>query len=124
MLVAKYTALLVYVTFCVGLEAQISLGPTVSTFGVLAASTVTNSGATIVNGNLGVSPGTAITGFTGIAPGGPGMVNGTIHSADAFALQGQNELTAAYVTAAGLPSNGLNPADLGGTTVLPGVYTS
>jgi Ice-binding-like len=124
MSLAKYTALLVYVTFCAGLEAQISLGPTVSTFGVLAASTVTNSGATTVTGNLGVSPGTAITGFNGFGAGGPGMVTGTIHSADAFALQAQNELTAAYNTAAGLPSNGLNPPDLGGTTVFPGVYTS
>jgi hypothetical protein len=122
--VKKLGALLLYVTFCLCLKAQVSLGPNVSTFGVLASSTVTNSGPTTVVGNLGVSPGTAITGFTGIAPGGPGTVTGTIHSADAFAGQAQSELTAAYNTAAGLPSNGLNPPDLGGTTVLPGVYTS
>ena len=121
----KKTGALLYVTFCICLKAQISLGPTVTTFGVLAGSTVTSSGATIVDGNLGVSPGTAITGITGIAPGGPGtVINGTIHSADAVALAAQNDLTTAFTTAAGLPSNGLNPPDLGGTVVTPGVHTS
>lgn len=120
----KARALVLCFTFCLSLKAQISLGPTVSSFGVLAASGVTNSGFTTLIGNLGVSPGTAITGFTGIAPGGPGVVLGSIHSADAAAAQAQNELTAAYNTAFLLPSNGLNPPDLGGTTVFPGVHTS
>ena len=84
--VNKLTAFLFWSTFSLCLNAQISLGPTVSSFGVLAGSTVTNSGPTVVTGNLGVSPGTAITGFTGIAPGGPGIVVGTIHSADAVLL--------------------------------------
>jgi hypothetical protein len=39
-------------------------------------------------------------------------------------LAAQTDLTAAYNTAAGLPSNGVNPGDLGGTTVFPGVHTS
>jgi len=107
-----------------GLNAQVTLGPTVATFGVLAGSTVTNSGATFVVGNLGVSPGTAITGINGIAPGGPGMVSGTIHSADAFALQAQNELTAAYNAAAGAASTATKTGDLGGQTLFPGVYTA
>src|SRR6185503_20826019 len=81
-------------------------------------------GSTIVVGNLGVSPGTAITGITGIAPGGPGIVNGTIHSADAFALQAQNELTAAYNAAAGAASTATKAGDLGGQVLFPGVYTS
>ena len=122
--VNKLAALFLWSTLSLCLNAQISLGPTVSTFGVLAGSTVTNSGPTIVTGNLGVSPGTAVTGFTGIAPGGPGTVTGSINSANAFSGQAQSELTTAYNIAAGLPSNGLNPADLGGTTVFPGVHTS
>jgi len=121
--VKKAVALLLYVTFCLCLKAQIALGPTVSTFGVLAGSTVTSSGATVISGNLGVSPGTAITGITGIAPGGPGRVTGTIHSADAFAGTAQGELTAAYNTAAGLPPNASLLTDIGGTIVLPGVHT-
>jgi hypothetical protein len=122
--VNKLTAFLVWSTFSLCLNAQISLGPTVSSFGVLAGSTVTSSGPTVVTGNLGVSPGTAITGFTGIAPGGPGIVVGTIHSADAFAAQAQSELTAAYNAAAGAASTATKNGDLGGQTLFAGVYTA
>jgi hypothetical protein len=120
----KLTALLVWSALSLGLNAQLTLGPTVGTFGVLAGSTVTSSGSTVVTGNLGVSPGTAITGITGIAPGGPGTVTGTINSANAFALQAQNELTAAYNAAAGAASTATKAGDLGGQTLFAGVYTS
>src|ERR1700732_2962506 len=122
--VPKLTALFFWITLSLCLNAQISLGPTVDTFGVLAGSTVTNSGPTVVLGNLGVSPGTAITGFVGIAPGGPGVATGNIHSADAFAAQAQNELTAAYNAAAGAASTATKAGDLGGQTLFAGVYTS
>ncbi len=86
-------------------------------FAVLAGSTVTNTGPTVINGNLGVWPGTAITGFP------PGTVTGTMHSADAVAQQAQIDLTTAYNTAAGLPcSTNLSGQNLGGLTLLPGVY--
>jgi hypothetical protein len=120
----KLSLLLIGSTLTLCLNAQITLGPTVGTFGVLAGSTVTSSGPTVVVGNLGVSPGTAITGFTGIAPGGPGMVFGSIDSADAFAAQAQNELTAAYNAAAGAASTATKNGDLGGQTLFPGVYTA
>ena len=120
----RLTALLLSLVFSLCLNAQISLGPTVGGFGVLAGSTVTNSGSTVVNGNLGVSPGAAITGFAGILPGGPGLVNGIIHSADGVALQAQTELTTAFNSAAGAASTATVAGDLGGQTLTPGVYTS
>ena len=97
--------------------APVSLG-TAADYGVLAASTVTNTGPTTINGDLGLSPGTAITGFP------PGQVNGTINAANAAALQAQNDLTAAYDAAAASPVTAIIPVELGGTTVTPGVYAS
>jgi hypothetical protein len=96
---------------------NVDLG-TADSFAVLAGSTVTNTGATTVHGNLGVWPGTAITGFP------PGLVSGgTIHSADAVAMQAQNDLTSAYNFAAGEVCNSnLTGQDLGGLTLTPGVY--
>jgi hypothetical protein len=86
-------------------------------FAVLGASTVTNTGPTVVNGNLGVSPGIAITGFP------PGIVIGTTHAGDPVALQAQTDLTAAYNTAAAAPcGTDLSGQDLGGLTLTPGVY--
>ena len=92
--------------------ATVGLG-TAGAFGVLAGTTVTNTGATTINGNLGVSPGSAITG----AP----TVSGTIHTADAVALQAQNDLTTAYVDAAGRPVTNTY-TELAGLTLVAGVY--
>jgi hypothetical protein len=93
---------------------------TAASFTVLAGTTVTNTNDTTVVGNLGVSPGTAVVGFP------PGMVTGgTIHAADAVASQAQSDLTVAYNELAGLacPSgNDLTGQDLGGLTLVAGVY--
>ena len=99
-------------------EAQI-LG-TAENFGVLAGSTVTNTGPSVIQGDVGVSPGSAITGFL------PGIVvaPGTIHAADAVAGQAQVDLTTAYNFLMGLPSTAnLTGQDLGGLVLTPGVYT-
>ena len=64
---------------------------TAKAFVVLAGSTATNTGPSVLNGGLGVWPGTALVGF-----GLPAVVNGATHSADAVALQAQSDLTIAY----------------------------
>jgi len=99
------------------LFAQISLG-TAQNFGALAGSTLTNTGATTVNGNVGVSPGSAVTGFP------PGVVvGGAIHSNDAVAMQAQTDLTTAYNNIASTPCTvDLTGQNLGGLVLTPGVY--
>lgn len=92
---------------------------TASTFVILGGSTVTNTGATtVIVGDVGVSPGTAITGIPTGQPTG-----GTIHANDATAATAQTDLTVAYNDLAGRAANttmtGLN---MGGRTFRPGVY--
>jgi hypothetical protein len=90
---------------------------TAASFAVLGSQTVTNTGASVATGHLGVSPGTAITGFP------PGIVIGEIHSADAIALQAQSDVGVAYDDLAGQACNTeLTGQDLGGLTLSPGVY--
>ena len=94
----------------------ISLG-TAAQFAVLAATTVTNTGDSVLTGDLGLSPGTSVTGFP------PGVVNGTMHVADAVALQAQTDATTAYNAIAGLaPTQDLTGMDLGGLDLTSGVY--
>ena len=109
----------------VAAEAPIPLGAS-GNFAVLAGSTVTSTGATTVAGDLGVWAGSEVTGFAGIPPGGPGTVNGTIHAGDAAAQAAQGDLTTAYNDAAGrtLAPVDVANADLGGRTLVPGLYKS
>jgi hypothetical protein len=91
---------------------------TASTFAVLAGTTVTSTGLFVVTGDLRVSPGTAVTGFP------PGVLSGTIHAGDPAAAQGQTELDAAYADTLSRTPVVTVATQLGGQTLLPGVYDS
>jgi hypothetical protein len=95
----------------------INLG-TASSFAVLGGSTVTNTGTSVISGNVGVSSGSAITGFP------PGVINnGTQHAADGVADQAQIDAHAAYLDLAGRSvTQDLTGTNLGGLTLTPGVY--
>ncbi|WBB77898.1 ice-binding family protein [Micromonospora sp. WMMD882] len=100
-------------------QTAVPLG-TAETYGVLAGQAVTDVpppvGPSTINGDLGVWPGTSVTG----AP----VVNGAIHVGDVQAMQAQSDLTTAYNFAAAEPTTSIVSADLGGQTLVPGVYTS
>jgi hypothetical protein len=97
----------------------VNLG-TASTYGILAGSTVTCASAPgTVNADVGVSPGSALTGFP------PCVITGQTHLADAVAATAQNDLTTAYNTLAGLPCGTVvGTVNIGGTTRAAGVYCS
>ena len=88
-------------------------------FAVLGSSTVTCTGATTITGDLGVSPGTAFTGF----PTPCTVVGGTLHAADATSLLAHADATKAYAALLLETCNtNLTGQDLGGMTLAPGVY--
>jgi hypothetical protein len=91
---------------------------TAESFAVLGATTVTNTGDTVVNGDLGVSPGDAVTGFP------PGLVvEGAIHAGDETAASAQSDARTAYNALAAQPcGETLTGTDLGDLTLTPGVY--
>ena len=98
----------------------IDLG-TADGYAILGGAGVTNTGPSVVNGDLGTHPTPAVTGF-----GGPpnGTVNGVIHQGDAAALNAKNDLTTAFNNAAGQGPTTTVATDLGGLTLTPGVYDS
>jgi hypothetical protein len=91
---------------------------TATPFAVLAGTTVTNTESSTISGDLGVDPGSAVTGFP------PGIVEPplTTYAADSVALGAQNDLTTAYKQAAGEGPPTQEGADLTGLTLTPGVY--
>lgn len=93
---------------------EVDLG-TANNYAVLAGSTITNTGTTVINGGLALSPGSAVV-------GSPDVI-GSYDVDDAAAVLAQDDLTTAYNTAAGLaPNENLTGQDLGGLTLTPGVY--
>ncbi len=98
-------------------ETTVGLGAA-SGFAVLASETITNTGTTTITGNVGLAPGTSVTGFETVT------LNGNQHVADAAAQQAQDALTTAYNDAAGRTPVTSIPAQLGGQVLTAGVYSS
>jgi hypothetical protein len=115
--VSLCTAAAFFSIACSSSQASILLNA--SSFAVLSGSTATNTGNTTLNGNLGIFPGTAITGsvpITFINPSG-------VHDTDALALQAKMDEAAAYVSLELLPfTMDLSGQNLGLLTLVPGVY--
>ncbi len=103
---------LIFASNALGATATVGLGSAAS-FSVLGGSTVTNTGPSTMFGDLGLSPGSSVTG----AP----HVLGATHVDDAVAIGAKNDLTTAYNDAASRPSNGSAGTDLAGQTFTPGV---
>jgi len=95
----------------------VNLG-TASSYTLLAGATITSTGPTAINGDVGVHPGTTFT--LGVPPA---VVNGAVHLGDAFAAQAKADLVTAYNDAAGR-TPGTIATELGGTTLTPGAYNS
>lgn len=113
--VSCFTVAAVLIVATTASAAPVGLG-TATSYAVLAGQTVTNTGPTVITGDVGLSPGSSVLGFP------PGTVNGTTHVADPQAVQAQNDLTDAYNDAASRTPVTAVSADLAGQTLVAGVY--
>ena len=100
-------------------HATVALG-SASGIAVLAGSSITSTGATVITGDLGLSPGSSIGGFP------PGILNGTLRVNDEIATQAKLDLTTAYNDVAGKTSTDIVTlsGNIGGLTLTPGLYKS
>lgn len=110
LMVAVASSALAAVTF-------VNLG-TASSFAVLAGSGITNTGPTLIGGDIGTFPTTTISGA------GSMTVTGTNHGGDGVTQGAKSDLSTAYTNAAGQTPASPIVADLGGTTLNSGVYRS
>lgn len=100
-------------------QANVFLGGT-SAIAILAGTAITSTGATVITGDMGLSPGSSVGGFP------PGILNGVLHINDNSATQAKLDLTAAYNDAAGRTSTDIVTlsGNIGGLTLTPGLYKS
>ncbi len=88
-------------------------------FGIIAGSTITSTGPSIINGNIALSPGSALIGFP------PGVINGTQEITTPAAAAAMECLTSAYIEGQGRSLNAISlPGQLGGLTLAPGLYSN
>jgi len=116
LLVLTLLVVMIPPSISIAADAPINMG-TAEDFAILAGQTVTNTGTTTINGNVGISPGSAFT-------RGPAIINGTVHIDDAIAIQAKDDLTTAFKNAAERSPKITIPSELGGSTLKPGYYVS
>ena len=118
--IATTAWLVVLATFAAGAPAATPVQlDRVGAFAVLGATTVTSAGTSTITGDLGVSPGTSVTGFP---PGaGTGVLHGTMHAGDSAAAVAHADLAVAYDAAVLVPKT-VDATTLDGLTLGPGVY--
>ena len=98
-------------------QATIDLG-TAGSFAIMATASTTSTGPTVINGDVGLHPGSS----QGIPPS---EVNGTIHVNDAAIIKAQTDLLAAYNDAISRSTNAQTlPGNIGGLTFTPGLYSN
>ncbi|CAG4928566.1 ice-binding family protein [Acidithrix sp. C25] len=95
----------------------LNLGSATS-YAVVAGSTITNTGSSVISGDIGLSPGTSITGFP------PGTDTGTTNANNSASLAAQTAATAAYGIAASQSATTVAAGTLGGVTFTPGAYNN
>ena len=117
LLALALVALMAVPAMSLAAQPTVNLGTTAS-YAVLAGQTITNTGATTVTGDIGLFPGTAFTGQASVT------INGAVNINNAAANQAQLDLVTAYNDAAGRTPVTPIPTELGGTTLIPGVYAS
>lgn len=122
-IVNKISILILATVLAVGLAGVIIAATTVNlytadNFAVLAGSTITNTGSSVISGDIGLSPGTSVTGFP------PGTITGTQQVANSAAIQAETDLTTAYNNASGQTPVSTVATELGGTTKTAGIYDS
>lgn len=117
LLAVLLVAMMVVPATSVAAQPTVNLGTT-SNFAVLAGETITNTGPTVINGDVGVHPGNTFPGQD------EATINGAVHLADEVAEQAKQDLVIAYDDAAGRTPVTPIDTELGGTTLKPGVYGS
>ncbi|MHB1485341.1 MAG: ice-binding family protein [Saccharofermentanales bacterium] len=114
-------AIMIFTAVSMAAQATVNLGTT-STYAILAGTTITNTGTTVINGtaggDVGLYPGSAFTGQGSVTR------SGSLHINDAAVITAKTDLVTAYDDAAGRTPVTTIPIELGGTTLTPGVYTS
>ena len=117
LLISLLITMLAVQTTSVVAQPRVKVGTT-HNFAILAGTTITNTGTTSINGNVGLFPGTAFTGKESAS------VNGDLQLAKASALKAKNDLITAYTDADERKNVTRIPTELGGTTLTPGTYDS